>query len=232
MHAKPCIALAAMLLLSVATQAQVSHTASLSGQPLNVYLSNTKAATPIVLETLQSEIEELLLPANVAVHWHDGQGNVAGQLAVIRFEGDCRADAALPLGLAIGGTQDPEALGRTHVSNGVVLPFADIRCDQVRRFIQGPLRSGHGREAREQMLGRALARVIAHELYHILLRTTAHGKSGVARATQTAAQLVAPRLSFSRADERKLSHEVATTTAAAAEEAVSSDAEQQREQNR
>ena len=206
MFTKPCTALAAMLLLSVASQAQHSLPV---GQPLNVYLSNAQTVSPHLLESLHSEIEELLLPANLAIHWHDGIGNVAGQLAVVRLQGECRADAPLPFSLSIAGNQDPEALGKTHISNGVVLPFADIRCDQVRKFIQSPLRSSHGTEAREQMLGRALGRVIAHELYHILLRTASHGKSGVARATQTAAQLVAPRISFSRVDERKLSAEVA-----------------------
>jgi hypothetical protein len=223
-----------MLLLTMVAHARVARQIPASGQPLNVYLSNTHATSPLVLETLRNEVEELLEPAHLTVHWHDGKGNVPGQLAVIRLQGDCRADAPLPFGLTVGGTQDPEALGRTHVSNGVVLPFADIRCDQLRHFIQGPLRSGHNREAREQMLGRALARVIAHELYHILLRTTSHGKSGVARATQTAERLVAPRISFSRADERRLAIElggVAESTLAE-EDSTATDADLQRGQNR
>ncbi len=215
-----------MLLLSVVMSAQTSTPASFAGQPFNVYLSNAKAASAVTLEALHSEIEELMHPANLAVHWHDGSGDVAGQLAVIRLQGDCHADARLPFDLQLTSAHDPEALGTTHVSNGVVLPFADIRCDQVRRFIQAPLRSGHNREIREQMLGRALARVIAHELYHILLRTKSHGKTGVARATQTAAQLVAPRISFSRADERRLSSEVAQSASTEDTSVITVDAEQ------
>jgi hypothetical protein len=231
MRTKPCTALAAMMLLSVLMKAQSSTTAPPSGQSLNLYLANPAAMSPYVLETLHTEIEDLLHPTHLAVHWHDGRGEVAGQLAVIRIQGECQAYAPPP---TMYVSEDVEALGRTHVSNGVVLPFADIRCDELRRFIGGPLRSGHDREAREQMLGRALARVIAHELYHILLKTRSHGKSGIARASQTAAQLVAPRVSFSRADERKLSSEVAHVSDAgdaAGSAAVAADAEQQRDRD-
>jgi hypothetical protein len=201
---KPCAALAASLLLIFYRPAQ-AQTLHEGGNPLYVYLMNGEATTPVTLETLRGEVEELLQPSNIPLSWHDGQGSVNGRLAVIRIQGSCHAEAPLPLALTNAGHEDPEALGKTHVSNGVVLPFADIRCEELRRFIQSSLRSANNAEAREQMLGRALARVIAHELYHILLRTRAHGKSGIARATQTAAQLIAPRRSFSKVDERKLS---------------------------
>jgi hypothetical protein len=214
-HAKPCIAFAAMSLLTAS--AVVAQPANPAVGPLSVFLSNSNAASPLVLETLRIELEEIMAPTGVGLAWHDGEATVDGRLAVIRLQGVCKADAPLPFELAVtlsSHNTDPEALGKTHISNGQVLPFADIRCDHVRKFILTPLRSGANPAARDLMLGRALARVIAHELYHILLRTQTHGRSGIARATQTAAQLVAERVTFAQADERRIAEEVAAEESA------------------
>ena len=43
------------------------------------------------------------------------------------------------------------------------------------------------------MLGRALGRVTAHELRHILLRTRKHSREGFAKPAQTSAELLTPR---------------------------------------
>jgi hypothetical protein len=198
-----------MLLLSCFTTAYADSAAAIPGGPVNVYISNAKAASPLVWETMRTETEDIMHLAGVPIVWHGGGSYVAGRLAVIRLQGSCQADAQLPFGMIVSGaSNDPEALGKTHVSNGEVLPFADILCDQIHKFILTPLRSGANAAIRDQMLGRALARVIAHELYHIVLKTKEHGKSGIARATQSAMQLVAPRIVFSRADEKRLASEI------------------------
>ncbi len=189
------------------------------GVNLSVYLSNPDAASPVVASTIRAELRELMGASGIGVAWHDGSGSVEGRLAVVRFEGICRSDAPNPL-LPQYVTRDPEALGSTHVSNGDVLPFADVKCDQIRRFVAIPISKAGNVEARDEMLGRAVARVIAHELYHIVLRTKDHGKKGLARATQTASQLVSPRLAFSHEDERRLSAETAPVTAVDEEVAV------------
>ena len=45
---------------------------------------------------------------------------------------------------------------------------------------------------REQVVGRAIGRVIAHEIGHVLLRTTGHAPHGLMRAVQRADELVDP----------------------------------------
>jgi hypothetical protein len=47
-----------------------------------------------------------------------------------------------------------------------------------------------------QVLGRALARVIAHELYHIITGTTDHHATGVAKAAFSARDLTDARFEF------------------------------------
>ena len=44
---------------------------------------------------------------------------------------------------------------------------------------------------RQAVLGRALARVIAHEIYHILAETTDHADTGIAKAQMTFKDLTA-----------------------------------------
>jgi hypothetical protein len=46
------------------------------------------------------------------------------------------------------------------------------------------------------MIGRALARVIGHELYHILASTCQHPNAGLAKAAFSLDDLVAPGMNF------------------------------------
>jgi hypothetical protein len=48
------------------------------------------------------------------------------------------------------------------------------------------------RVIREQAMGRAIGRVIAHEIGHVLLRTTGHAPHGLMRAVQPADELIDP----------------------------------------
>ena len=45
-------------------------------------------------------------------------------------------------------------------------------------------------EERNRRYGRALGRVVAHELYHILANTTDHSRHGLAKALLTVSELV------------------------------------------
>ena len=53
--------------------------------------------------------------------------------------------------------------------------------------------------ARQAALGRALARVIAHEIYHIVGETTDHQYSGVAKASFSVRDLLTARFDFDMA---------------------------------
>ena len=48
------------------------------------------------------------------------------------------------------------------------------------------------RAIREQIVGRAIGRVIAHEIGHVVLRTSGHAPHGLMRAVQRADELVDP----------------------------------------
>jgi ubiquinone biosynthesis protein UbiJ len=79
-----------------------------------------------------------------------------------------------------------------------------VRCDAIRKLIGQEL-AGKPSVERDELLGRAIGRVMAHELYHVLLRTTSHGGQGLAAPSQSVAELLSERDVFAPGDERKLS---------------------------
>jgi hypothetical protein len=88
-------------------------------------------------------------------------------------------------------------LGITHIVEGAVIPFAEIECDAVRKTL-GVSKSATTALA-EPVFGRALGRIVAHELYHILLKDVRHTR-GLAAASFSRADLVASRRTFDAAD--------------------------------
>ena len=188
------------LWLRTAGAQTLPDTAHFSG-PLTIVLRGDIADRSGVLNAMEREVESLVAPSSIRVTWVSttNRGQVYERVAVVRLSGTCRADGPV----AILGAQ-AEPLGRTQVVDGKVLPFAEVRCDSVRAVIARHLAFQPSYE-REDVFGRALGRVLAHELYHILLRTTSHGTTGLARPVQSSADLVADRDGFAPADERKLS---------------------------
>ncbi len=128
---------------------------------------------------MESEVSALVSPIGLGVEWRSlaapRYGESSAALVVVTFTGTCEAVRLQPH-RAMGG-----AFGLTHISDGVILPFVDIDCDRLHDLLQAKLLQADGRK-RDQLLGRALARVLGHELYHVFAETRHHEKGGVARA--------------------------------------------------
>ena len=86
-------------------------------------------------------------------------------------------------------------LGWTHISDGVILPFAEIDCESIRDFIQRRLLRMPV-ESHEAAFGRALGRVVAHELYHIFANTVRHSACGVGKPKFSIEELLSPEFRF------------------------------------
>lgn len=110
-------------------------------------------------------------------------------LVMFRMKGRCEMDA-MP---ALLDERGPFAWAFT--ADGNVLPFGEVKCDRVRESIKTVFRPSDYRKA-DELFGRALGRVVAHELYHMLANTTKHSKTGVAKHAFSAQQLVAETLDF------------------------------------
>jgi hypothetical protein len=54
------------------------------------------------------------------------------------------------------------------------------------------------------LMGRALGRVLAHEVVHILTKSGAHGHDGVAKTALSGTQLIAPELRLEPEDVNRI----------------------------
>jgi hypothetical protein len=87
----------------------------------------------------------------------------------------------------------------TYSTDGVVQPFSAVACDKVTSAIR-PAMSGGDFAKADVLLGRALGRVLAHEVVHMLSKSGEHGRDGVAKTSLSGSQLIAPKLQLGAAD--------------------------------
>jgi len=151
---------------------------------LAVFLDTGGPVAPGVLEAMEQEAGLLIAKSGVHLIWTTKTDRQAYEsLAVVTLHGPCGTELPPP-------TRGSEILGLTHIADGEVLPFADIRCDSVRRAIGREMRAAAPRD-REELVGRALGHVMAHELYHVIFRTCHHSRKGFASARQSSSDLLA-----------------------------------------
>jgi hypothetical protein len=160
--------------------------------PITLYTDFENEPAQPILAALEDELASIMTPIGIRFEWrnldHHPPGEATAELAVVTVKGRCDTNGLLPKTKLAG------ALGFTHISDGQILPFTEISCDQVRTFLQNEL-SGMDRQDRDFAFGRALGRVLAHELYHILGNTTHHG-SGVAKEAYSTRDLMRDDFQF------------------------------------
>jgi hypothetical protein len=161
--------------------------------PISLYTHFQEAPSETVQEALHDELESIMAPLGFRFEWRslsEANGSqVSVELAVLTFKGRCNVANLMPR------SNVPGALGWTHVSDGNILPFSDLECDRLRGFVQKELLAFPA-EDREEVFGRALARVVAHELYHIFANTSQHGSCGVGKAAYTVQELLGEDFQF------------------------------------
>jgi hypothetical protein len=114
-------------------------------------------------------------------------GETHTDLLVVRFTGKCVLG---PVGY-LYDERGPMAF--TYSTDGVVQPFSEVACDKVTSAVRSAMAGGDFANA-DVLLGRALGRVLAHEVMHILSKSGAHGHAGVAKTALSGSQLIAPEL--------------------------------------
>jgi hypothetical protein len=161
--------------------------------PSVLYTSSQNPMPVAVRHALEDEVEAIMGPLGRHFVWRSlatVKGNeISSELAVLTFKGHCDVE-----GLTLKETH-PNALGWTHVSDGAILPFSEIDCDRIKGFVQKELIYKKTAD-REEVFGRAIARVVAHELYHIFAQTNHHGSEGVAKSAYTVHELLSDDFHF------------------------------------
>jgi hypothetical protein len=185
-------ALTFVALFSVTGTAQTTEFPR-SPAPITIYTDFENVTSNPTVQSLKAELSDIMDPIGLHFEWRSlaregDRSAISSELVVVKFKGVCSAEDLLPGRLTQG------ALGWTHISDGQLLPFSDVDCDRIRQFIN-PLVNGYELEERNRILGRAMARVLAHELYHIFANTMHHTR-GLAKGFYTAGELVAPAFRF------------------------------------
>ncbi|HEY3440065.1 MAG TPA: hypothetical protein VGK29_04915 [Paludibaculum sp.] len=156
-------------------------------------------ATAAVQQEFRQETERAMRAAGMELIWRDLRDSRAEEnfdrLVVIRFRGECAA----PKSVSFGGKLP---LGLTHVSNGQVLPFVEIDCQRILEAMYAG--DGQAQFRQEGMIGRALGRVAAHEICHVLTASGTHDEEGLMRPSLDRRDLFAVELSFSAKSIRRL----------------------------
>ncbi|MEP7367903.1 MAG: hypothetical protein ABI972_31965 [Acidobacteriota bacterium] len=161
-----------------------------------VYLKLGDDSSARAIQHMKKEVAQLLRPTGVKIHWRmisDARLHEEFQSVVVaRFEGSCTTayDAFAPV-----AARKPAPLADTPVQDGHVLPFTRVDCAAVTR-LTGPMLAGEAGARRDFLYGRALGRVLAHEIYHILGQTKTHEDKGIAKPAFHARELLSEVFAF------------------------------------
>src|SRR5665213_1551674 len=137
--------------------------------------SNTLAA-------MQREVAAIMAPTGLLFSWRDlnldQEKGTFADVVVIHFRGQCNAQYQ-PVSESGPPVRTDSVLASTQTSHGHVLHFTDVNCTEVRNYLASETARMKKGE-RDELYGRALGRIVAHEMYHIFASTEKHGAEGVA----------------------------------------------------
>ena len=165
-------------------------------QTLAVYSRGAPGLDSLMQRFIDQELIRLLSPADIHIVWRTQTREMqeeVGRLVVGTFEGGCSVES-LPTyssGLTKGAT-----LAQSAVSDGRVIPYFTVDCPRVIRMLT-PTLEHLSVPFRSALLGRALARVIAHEIYHIAAETMDHEETGLTRAQLSLRDLTTDKFELS-----------------------------------
>ena len=143
------------LLLAAGLLAQQSPKA-----PVTLVLHFDGAQSPEAVASMKAEVSKILKDSVSRVDFRvpDERGvlDEPGNLIVVKFRGNCRMKNTPIL------YDERGPLAFTHTADGQVLRFTEIECDRVTHSVQSALWAAD-RSRADDLLGRALGRVVAHE---------------------------------------------------------------------
>lgn len=158
---------------------------------VGVYFKTGAAASNLSLHTMRNELEEIMQPAGLDLDWLGvGDSTTASRVIWVELKGACEASTG-----PVEKFKNRTALASTAVQDGKVLPFSWVDCNAVERFL-GPSLERFNLADRNILYGKALARLIAHEFFHVLAATEGHTSGGVSKTAFTVADLLAPEIAF------------------------------------
>ena len=136
------------------------------GSSLGICLDSRTTLHLLTVASMRREAAQILEALNVRVRFQDcSEGSL--QVRIVNQ----------PLG-------NRDILARTRIADGRILPQTDISVRSVGEMLAP--------DANPTAVGRALGRVLAHEIGHYALQSTGHAKSGLLSAHFTQDYLLSP----------------------------------------
>jgi hypothetical protein len=158
-----------------------------------VYLNPAMEISPAVVREMRAEVDLILLMAGYRVSWlgaNDVPDVEGSELIVVNFSGPCVPESEQSV-RSPGGRR----LAGTAMVNGRILPFISVECGTLNHLLSPSLRrEPAGRW--ESHYGKALGRILSHEIYHVMAQTRTHSRSGVAMAAVPVRDLLRERFEF------------------------------------
>lgn len=188
--------LAMLCLFFVCLSAARADSVVPASDALEVYVKGQEASTPDVLAAMNRELKALMESAGYRVIWRGAadppSSAGAENLVIVELRGVCMAQfsttAVKPLSWTI-------PLASSSVVDGKILPFSWVDCSALNRFL-APVAFAEPRAEQDDLYGRSMARLLAHEFYHVLANTDGHALAGIAKARFSTADLLADHFDF------------------------------------
>ncbi|HVW83560.1 MAG TPA: hypothetical protein VHB50_02720 [Bryobacteraceae bacterium] len=199
-----CALLLASVALPMAGAAlPTSSLPSPSGSDVTVILDMKGPWSQAAIREMKREASRIIETSGVQLDWKQ-RGEAANltfrDLVVMTFKGSCAFDPAPPAYDELG------AYAITRTANGEVQPFGEVDCDRVVNSVRSAMFGGDYTHA-DLLVGRALGRVVAHELVHMLTKSGQHAHEGVQKPALSGRQLISSSLPLSALDVERLREE-------------------------
>lgn len=178
--------------LGLCTFTALAVETSVTAPPLlTVLLSVDGRVSDPALAELKSELNDIMRDTgrrlDVRLRQQAAPDESFEDVVLVKLRGTCAMQRDYPF------MDERGPLAWSHSTDGAILPFAEVSCDRIARSVSTALTVFEQRQA-DKYLGRALGRVLAHELYHILGKTHEHNTDGsIAKPAISAKQLISDK---------------------------------------
>ena len=177
-----------------------------SGSNLTVILDFKGPHSNGAVSEMQRETETIFKDSGLHLDWRFREEALHASyddLVLVRFRGACVLEPAPYPPYLYDELGPSETLAFTHTTDGAVLPFSEVACNKVAASARSTMHGGDFARS-DLFLGRALGRVLAHELVHILTGSGKHGREGVEKRALSGRQLTEESLPLSSDDLERL----------------------------
>jgi hypothetical protein len=193
MHARP-LAMCCLLYVSIASGGSEIDV----GKNVVVYLKPADGLSAAALEQTKNELVFVMRGIGTRIVWWDAEKSQSGTtetLIVADFTGTCSVPSSASAAFDISSLPP---LAHAPIADGHILPFAYVDCAALGQFV-GPVLARQPKGRHELLYGRAVGRLLAHEIYHILAQTPDHAAAGIAKEHFSTTDLLAARFQFETA---------------------------------